>query len=75
MTKAGMISFAMFLSISSTASAQSPASREEQLNCRPDAMKFCSSHVGKPDQMRACLRDNKASLSEPCRKVVEARGG
>jgi hypothetical protein len=75
MTKAAMISFALILTISSAASAQTPATREEQLNCRPDAMKLCPSHIGKPDEMRACLRDNKASLSEPCRKVVEARGG
>jgi hypothetical protein len=25
--------------------------------------------------LNACLRDNKAKLSEPCRKVVEAHGG
>src|ERR1700730_11977723 len=25
--------------------------------------------------LNACLRDNKAKLSEPCRKVVEVHGG
>jgi hypothetical protein len=58
-----------------TASAQSGPSREEQMACRPDATRFCAEHIGKPPEMNACLRANKASLSEPCRKVVEARGG
>ena len=57
------------------ASAQSGPSPQEQMACRSDAGKFCAEHVGKPPQMNACLRDNKAKLSEPCRKVVEAHGG
>ena len=32
-------------------------------------------HVGKPPQMNACLKANKANLSDACRKVVELRGG
>jgi hypothetical protein len=57
------------------ASAQSGPSREEQMACRSDAGKFCAENIGKPPQMNACLRANKAKLSDPCRKVVEARGG
>ena len=40
-----------------------------------DAGKFCAEHIGKPPQMNACLRENKAKLSDACRKVVESRGG
>jgi Cysteine rich repeat len=43
--------------------------------CRGDASKFCAEHVGKPPQMNACLRENKAKLSDGCRKVVESHGG
>ena len=43
--------------------------------CRSDAGKFCAEHIGKPPQMNACLRENKTKLSDPCRKVVESRGG
>jgi hypothetical protein len=75
MTKAVLIQFALIATLSSAASAQSPASRQEQIDCRPDAMKLCPSHVGKPDEMRACLAQNKAKLSDACRKVVEAKGG
>jgi hypothetical protein len=57
------------------ASAQSGPSPQEQMACRSDAGKFCADHIGKPPQMNACLRENKARLSEACRKVVESRGG
>ena len=50
-------------------------SQQEQAACRSDAMKHCSSVVGKQDEMRKCLAANKAKLSEPCQKVVTARGG
>ena len=40
-----------------------------------DAGKFCAEHIGKPPQMNACLRANKAKLSDACRKVVESHGG
>ena len=57
------------------ASAQSGPSPQEQMACRGDAGKLCAEHVGKPQEMNACLRANKAKLSDSCRKVVEARGG
>jgi ABC-type Fe3+-citrate transport system substrate-binding protein len=75
MTRASLIQLALIAALSSAASAQSPASRQEQIDCRPDAMKLCASHIGKSDEMRACLAQNKARLSDACRKVVEARGG
>jgi hypothetical protein len=57
------------------ASAQSGPTLQEQMACRSDASKLCAEHVGKPPEMNACLRANKAKLSDSCRKVVEARGG
>jgi hypothetical protein len=74
MTKAMLIPLALIVTLGSAASAQSP-SRQDQMDCRPDAMRLCSSHIGKPDEMRLCLAENKAKLSDACRKVVEARGG
>ena len=32
--------------------------------CRSDAESFCAELIGKPPQMNACLRDNKAKLSD-----------
>jgi hypothetical protein len=55
--------------------AQSGPTPQEQMACRGDAGKFCAEHIGKPPQMNACLRENKAKLSDSCRKVVESHGG
>ncbi|KRR10755.1 cysteine rich repeat-containing protein [Bradyrhizobium valentinum] len=67
---------ALILSLAaSLVQAQSGPTPQEQMACRSDAGKFCAEHVGKPPQMNACLRANKAQLSEGCRKVVESRGG
>ena len=66
---------AALLAPASLASAQSGPSVQEQMACRSDAGKFCAEHVGKSPQMNACLKANKANLSDACRKVVESRGG
>ena len=73
--KSVLISVVFLLAGSALASAQSGPSREEQMACRSDAGKFCAENIGKPPQMNACLRANKAKLSDPCRKVVESLGG
>jgi hypothetical protein len=54
---------------------QSGPSPQEQMPCRSDAGRYCAEHIGKPPQMKACPRDNKAKLSDGCRKVVESHGG
>ena len=70
-----LVSLVFLLAAGTLVSAQSGPTREEQMACRGDAGKFCAENIGKPPQMNACLRANKAKLSEPCRKVVESRGG
>jgi hypothetical protein len=59
----------------SQASAQAGPTMQEKMACRADAEAMCAEHIGKPAEMNVCLRDNKARLSVPCRKVVEAHGG
>jgi Cysteine rich repeat len=68
-----IVSLALLLAAGSPASAQ--PSPQEQMACRSDAGKFCAEHIGKPPQMNACLKANKANLSDACRKVVESHGG
>lgn len=76
MIRKPVISAAIFAVLASHAAmAQSTPSREEQAACRSDAMKHCATSVGKPAEMNACLKTNKAKLSDGCKKVVEARGG
>ena len=72
---AALVALVLPLATASLASAQSGPSVQEQMACRSDAGKFCAEHVGKPPQMNACLKANKANLSDACRKVVESRGG
>jgi hypothetical protein len=74
MIKSVLFSLTLVAASLAAATAQA-ATKAEQAACRSDAMKLCSDHVGKPAEMNACLRDNKDSLSEACRKVVEAHGG
>jgi hypothetical protein len=75
MKKSVYVAVALLLAGTASATAQSGPSPQEQMACRSDAGKFCAEHVGKPPQMNACLRENKAKLSDSCRKVVESRGG
>jgi len=72
-----MIRIAMIAAIiaSTPVLAQQAPTRAEQLACRSDAQKFCREQIGNPPQMNACLKSNKAKLSEACRSVVESRGG
>ena len=75
MKKSVIVSLVVLIAGAASAAAQSGPSPQEQMACRSDAGKFCAEHIGKPPQMNACLRANKAKLSEPCRKVVESHGG
>jgi hypothetical protein len=72
---AAFLACSLLLGHLSPAAAQAGPSREEQMACRGDATRLCAEFVGKPQPMNACLKDNKAKLSDACRKVVEARGG
>jgi hypothetical protein len=69
------VSLALVIAGVASASAQDGPTMQEKMACRGDAESLCAQHIGKPAEMNACLRDNKAKLSESCRKVVEARGG
>ena len=75
MTRSVIVALALVVASGSAVLAQAGPSAQERAACRSDATKFCASFVGKPDQMNACLRDNKAKLSDSCRAVVDAHGG
>ncbi|QIO36623.1 hypothetical protein [Bradyrhizobium sp. 1(2017)] len=73
--KISVLAALLLAATAASAAAQSGPTPQEQMACRGDAGKFCAEHIGKPPQMNACLRQNKAKLSESCRKVVESHGG
>lgn len=72
MKKSLIAAGALVLAFASTAMAQGGPTPAQQAACRGDAMKLCPSHVGKPQEMAACLRDNKAQLSAACAQAVGA---
>jgi len=72
--KISVLAALLLAATAAPAAAQSGPTPQEQMACRGDAGKFCAEHIGKPPQMNACLRQNKAKLSESCRKVVESHG-
>jgi hypothetical protein len=75
MNRSLLLALALVAASGSAVLAQSGPSAQERAACRSDATALCASFVGKPQQMNACLRENKAKLSDACRKIVEARGG
>jgi hypothetical protein len=70
-----LVAFTLVIPGASQAMAASGPTMQEKMACRADAETLCSQFVGKQPQMRACLAQNKAKLSTPCREVVEAHGG
>jgi len=72
--KSAAVALALVIAGIAQVSAAEPT-MQEKLACRADAETLCSQFIGKAPQMRACLEQNKAKLSTPCRQVVEAHGG
>ena len=73
--KSAALALALVIAGIAQASAENGPTMQEKMACCADAEAFCSQFVGKGPQMRACLEQNKAKLSAPCRAVVEAHGG
>ena len=70
-----LLAAALLIAGASQAMADSAPSMQEKMACRADAQSLCAQFIGRAPQMRACLAQNKAKLSTPCREVVEAHGG
>jgi len=73
--KSAAIALALVIAGVAQASAENGPNMQEKMACRADAESFCSQFIGKPSQMLACLAQNKARISTPCRQVVQAHGG
>ncbi|MGY8665532.1 hypothetical protein Q3C01_24650 [Bradyrhizobium sp. UFLA05-109] len=64
----------LFLTLfASTAYAQ--GTPEQRRACTPDVYRLCAGEIPNVRAITACLRRNKASLSEACRAVFEQAGG
>lgn len=58
----------------SRAEAQSDGSRatpEQRRACRPDVYRLCAGEIPSVPRITACMRRNRASLSDACRAVFD----
>jgi hypothetical protein len=39
--------------------------------CRPDVFRFCAGEIPNVARITACMRRNKANLSEPCKALFD----
>jgi hypothetical protein len=56
--------------ITGSASAE-PGSAEQRKACTPDVYRLCAGEIPNVRAITACLRRQKANLSEACRAVFE----
>jgi hypothetical protein len=51
------------------------ATPEQKRACTPDVYRLCAGEIPNVRAITACLRRQKANLSEGCRAVFEQKGG
>lgn len=69
-----MFAAAFVILFSATAAvAQERGTPEQRAACAPDAFRLCSSYIPDPSGVEACLRQQKARLSSPCRALFDQR--
>jgi hypothetical protein len=61
----------VFLTIVAGGSAEAAATPEQRKACTPDVYRLCPGEIPNVRAITACLRRQKASLSEACRAVFE----
>jgi hypothetical protein len=64
----------MFLTLFASA-ACAQGTPDQRRACTPDVYRLCAGEIPNVRAITACLRRNKASLSEACRTVFEQAGG
>ncbi len=65
----------LVMPIPTLAQTPTPAlTAEERALCRPDAIRLCFIKIGRSEELRKCLRNNRAELSPPCLALLQSRG-
>ena len=67
-TPAALLTVLALTMAATVASAHSP---EQERLCSADAMRLCSAQVPNVELVTACMRKQKASLSEACKAVFD----
>jgi hypothetical protein len=66
------LAFALFLALFTAGSASAElATPEQRRACTPDVYRLCAGEIPNVRAITACLRRQKASLSDACRAVFE----
>ena len=61
----------LFLTLFATGSAFAIGTPEQRKACTPDVYRLCAGEIPNVRAITACLRRQKASLSEACRAMFE----
>jgi len=61
----------LLLMLFATGSAFALGTPEQRKACTPDVYRLCAGEIPNPRAITACLRRQKASLSEACKAVFE----
>lgn len=61
----------LLLALFATGSAHALSTPEQRKACTPDVYRLCAGEIPNLRAITACLRRQKASLSEACRAVFE----
>jgi hypothetical protein len=61
----------LLLTLASASSASAVGTPEQRRACTPDVYRLCAGEIPNVRAIAACLRRQKASLSEACRAVFE----
>jgi hypothetical protein len=64
----------LFLTLFASA-AHAQGTQEQRRACTPDVYRLCAGEIPNVRAITACLRRNRASLSEACRTVFGQAGG
>jgi hypothetical protein len=66
------VALGLFLTLFATGSAfAEPGTPEQKRACTPDVYRLCAGEIPNVRAITACLRRQRASLSEACRAVFE----
>jgi hypothetical protein len=66
------VALGLLLALLGTGSASAePGTAEQRRACTPDVYRLCASEIPNVRAVTACLRRQKASLSDACRAVFE----
>ncbi len=66
-----VLTLGLFFTVFAGGSAFALGSPEQRKACTPDVYRLCAGEIPNPRAITACLRRQKASLSDACRAVFE----